>query len=160
MNLNISSSSEDWRARALSNYAITPFYLLRPDDSRLYCRSVEGFWQGLKWPQSSVARTRTFALAGAEAKLSGEQAPRSTVIEWFGARMRVNSVEHRALAELAIRAKLEQNELVQRALAASSDLTFTHTVIGVDGRPLPDSVTLPARVFCNIWTRLRQELRD
>ncbi|MCL6560821.1 MAG: hypothetical protein K6U74_18905 [Firmicutes bacterium] len=46
--LNIGSRSDDWRARLLSNFAATPFALFGKRFA-----SVEGFWQGLKFPEGS-----------------------------------------------------------------------------------------------------------
>jgi hypothetical protein len=47
---------------------------------------------------------------------------------------------------------------VRRALAATVGLTLTHQLIDEQGRAVPDSVTLPAAIFCAIWIRLREEL--
>jgi hypothetical protein len=58
-----------------------------------------------------------------------------------------------------MRAKLEQNPEVQRALEATDDLVFTHILLDETGQPYPDSLTLPAAVFCAIWTELRRDFR-
>jgi len=72
--LNIASYSDDWRSRLLSTFARTPFELAL-GDARVHCESVEGFWQGLKWPAGSADRARVFGLWGIEAKLAGAAAP-------------------------------------------------------------------------------------
>jgi hypothetical protein len=69
----------------------------------------------------------------------------------------MGSSEHHELAREAMSAKLAQNEEVQRALEATDDLVFTHVLLDESGQPYPDSVTLPARVFCAIWTDLRRK---
>ena len=156
MTLNIASYSEDWRARLLSQFAHTPFQVLC-GSAVLQCESVEGFWQGLKWPEGSTERSRAFGLWGMEAKLAGAGAP-NTDVDFCGRRLGRGGSEHHALAELATRAKLEQNPDVRRALLATSGLRLTHDLIDADGRPVPDSLTLPKEKFIEIWEGLRDEL--
>jgi hypothetical protein len=154
--LNIASYSDDWRARLLSTFAHTPF-TLSCNGATVRCASVEGFWQGLKWPEGSAERERIFGLWALEAKLAGQGAPATTDVRFGGRDVPIGSAEHHALARLAMRAKLEQNSEVQRALEASDDLVFTHILVDETGCPYPDSLTLPAAVFCAIWTELRAE---
>ena len=155
MTLNIASYSDDPRARVLSTFAHTPFEL-RIGGETLRCASVEGFWQGLKWPAGSPERLRIFGLSGLEAKLAGSGAP-SGDIEIGGRRIERGSAAHHALAEQAMRAKLEQNPDVQAALRATAGLRLTHDLVDEKGVAVPDSVTLPKAVFVEIWTRLRDE---
>jgi hypothetical protein len=126
--LNIASYSDDWRARLLSSFSHTPFEL-RCGSTVIRCASVEGFWQGLKWPEGSAERTRAFGLWGIEAKLAGTGAPDGN-IDYCGRRVPRGKTEHHAIAENAMRAKLEQNS----------------------------DVTLPKDTFLEIWGRLRDEL--
>ena len=160
MTLNIASYSEDWRARLLSTFAHTPF-ALRCGAREIRCESVEGFWQGLKFPEGSADRDRVFALWGLEAKRAGARAPTDDTIVLCGERVQLGSPEHHALAEKAMRAKLEQNAEVRRALLETAGLVLTHELVDESGVPVPDSRTLPAAVFCAIWTKLRDEaMRD
>ena len=156
MTLNIASYSEDWRARLLSTFAHTPF-ALRCRRREIRCASVEGFWQGLKFPEGSLERERVFALWGLEAKRAGASAPPDDTIMFCGERARLGGVEHHTLAEKAMRAKLEQNADVRRALVETAGLALTHELVDEEGTPVPDSRTLPAAVFCAIWTKLRDE---
>ena len=156
--LNIASYSEDWRASTLSTFAHTPFVLPCGADT-VRCASVEGFWQGLKWPEGSAERDRIFGLWGLEAKLAGQGAPATTHVRFAGRDVPIGSPEHHALAEQAMRAKLAQNPTVQQALDATDALLLTHVLVDDQGHVLPDSRTLPAAVFCAIWTRLREERR-
>ncbi|MCA1645419.1 MAG: hypothetical protein LC797_08110 [Chloroflexi bacterium] len=153
--LNIASYSDDWRSRLLSTFAHTPFSLTCADGF-VRCASVEGFWQGLKWPEDSADRERVFGLWGLEAKLASHGAPATTHVRFCGRDVVIGSPDHHHLARLAIRAKLEQNPEVQRALEATDDLIFTHILLDETGKPYPDSATLPAAVFCAIWTELRR----
>jgi hypothetical protein len=155
--LNIASYSDDERARLLSTFAHTPF-TLRCGETTIRCESVEGFWQGLKFPEGSAERTRVFALWGIEAKRAGADGPPSAEIAFCGRRVLSGSLDHHALAELAMRAKLEQNPDVRAALLATRGLRLTHQLVDADGKPVPESVALPAAVFCAIWTKLRDEI--
>jgi len=153
--LNIASYSADWRSRLLSTFAHTPLEL-RCGSELVRCESVEGFWQGLKRPDGSAERARVFGLWGLEAKLAGADAPDGD-IDFCGRHVMRGGPEHHALAERAMRAKLEQNRDVQSALLATVGLGLTHDLIDEDGRPVLDSLTLPKAVFVEIWTRLRDE---
>jgi len=154
--LNIASYSDDWRSRLLSTFAHTPFELTLGDE-RARCESVEGFWQGLKWPAGSADRERVFGLWGLEAKLAGVDAPTGE-IEVAGRRIPRGGPAHHELAARAMRAKLEQNPDVQDALRATDGLRLTHELVDEHGEPVPDSLTLPKAVFVEIWTRLRGEI--
>jgi hypothetical protein len=46
-----------------------------------------------------------------------------------------------------------QQPPVRRALLETVGLQLTHELVDGTGKPVPDSVTLPATVFCAIWTR-------
>jgi hypothetical protein len=126
-------------------------------DERARCESVEGFWQGLKWPAGSADRERVFGLWGLEAKLAGVDAPAGE-IEVAGRRIPRGGPAHHELAARAMRAKLEQNPDVQDALRATDGLRLTHELVDEHGEPVPDSLTLPKAVFVEIWTRLRGEI--
>lgn len=158
MSLNIASYSDDWRARLLSSFAATAFVLRCPDGTETRCASVEGFWQGLKWPEGSPERGRAFMLVGREAKRAATGAPASETVSFCGRNIQIASAEHHALGEMAMRAKLEQNPDVRRALLATGNLVLTHVLVDDQSQPVPDSKTFPATVFCGIWTRLRSEL--
>jgi hypothetical protein len=158
VSLNIASYSDDWRARLLSTFAATPFLLRCPDGTEIRCASVEGFWQGLKWPEGSPERGRAFSLVGLQAKMAAAGAPASETLTYCGRNLQIGSPEHHALGETAVRAKLEQNDDVRSALLATGDLVLTHFLVDEESQPVPDSKTFPAAVFCDIWTRLRSEI--
>ena len=65
--LNISSTSNDWRGLALSNFGLSPFVL----DGVLFA-SVEGFIQGIKFREGDPQRDAAFASSGWPAKHLGE----------------------------------------------------------------------------------------
>ena len=153
----------------LSNFAATPFSFR----GRRYA-SVEGFWQmmlypegpddprarfpGLDWPftRDSVARMTAF-----EAKRAGtlaEQNMRTMGIGWvtferhrFPYRA-TRPGRHHQLILAAMREKLRQNPEVREVLLATGDL-----VLKPDHRQEPDA--LPEWRYCEIWMRVRDELR-
>lgn len=146
--LNVAWGSPDWRARLLSNFAPTPFQLWGERFG-----SVEGFWQGLKYPEGSAEQTRVFGLFAYEAKKAGRKAPAKPgdVFTWRGRAYRVGSPEHWDLMRQALRAKFEQNAEARRALLATAGLRLTHV--------LPrDSKTIPGAVFAAMLEEIRAEI--
>jgi len=155
--LNVSSRSTDSRARRLSNFSYDPFVL----DGE-YIVSVEGFIQGIKFPEDHPARLRAFQLFGIKAKRSGRGAKRQFVW-WTGQIISYGSPEHYALIERAIRAKLDQNPDAMHALLATKGMVLIHDYD--PGRPAPGRIespytSLPAEVFCDILSRIRYENLD
>jgi len=146
--LNVSSKSIDWRARSLSNFSADPFLL-----DGVAMASVEGFIQGTKYPEGHLNRQKAFESVGAEAKRLGGRAERK-FIWWNGKIIAYGTPEHHQLIERAIRAKFEQNKDAKTALLATTGMELTHDV----GQPDPPNTSLPAKVFCDILTRIREEL--
>jgi len=145
--LNIGSKSDDWRARRLSNFSADPFVL----DGEKFA-SVEGFIQGTKFPEGHPTRQRAFQSIGKEAKRFGKEAERK-LVWWKERAILYGSNEHHQLIERAIRAKFEQNKDAMRALLATEGMVLTHDL----GTPDPPNTSLPARVFCDILMRIREE---
>lgn len=145
--LNIGSKSDDWRAKRLSNFSADPFVL---DGVRF--ASVEGFIQGTKFPESDLRRKQAFQSVGREAKRFGKDVKRKFVW-WQGQTIPYGSQEHHRLIERAIRAKFEQNHEALKALIATKDMTLTHDL----GHSESPNTSLPAKVFCDILTLIREE---
>lgn len=143
--LNITSRSDDWRARSLSNFSADPITL----DGRTIA-SVEGFIQGIKFPEGNPYREQAFRSTGVRAKTFGMYAEREFVW-WNDEAYLYGSAEHHALIERAIRAKFEQNTMAREAIVATEGLTLIHET----GEPEPSTTSLPATVFCDILTRIR-----
>lgn len=150
--INVSSTGETETARTLSNFAHTPFIL----DGKLY-QSVEGFWQGLKFPEGSQERDEAAQLFGGKAKRLGKKAGEMSEIEYQGQRIKAGSKEHQDLMRRAVEAKFDQNPNVLDLLLATGDKKMTHVLVGRDGRPIPDSKTIPGAVFAQILMDLRTE---
>jgi len=145
--LNIGSKSDDWRACRLSNFSADAFML---NGERM--ASVEGFIQGIKFPEGHLARQQAFESVGVGAKRMSKKAERRFVW-WKGRAISYGSSEHHELIERSIRAKFEQNETAMDALLATRGMTITHDL----GHSAPPNTSLPAKVFCGILTRIREE---
>lgn len=148
--LNVSSTSTDWRGVALSNFTLSPFVL---EDSLF--ASVEGFIQGIKFPEGDSLRAVAFCSSGQDAKNLASQADRRAVY-WAGERIAYGSADHHRLIGRAIRARIEQSIGLQKVLLSTDGLELVHNT-----GPEPESpaTSLPATVFCRILTELREELK-
>jgi predicted NAD-dependent protein-ADP-ribosyltransferase YbiA (DUF1768 family) len=154
MTINIGSRARSETEQLLSNFADTPFELWGEQYG-----SVEGFWQSLKFPKLADRR-RVGKLAGIEAKRAGREAPKSDTFIWQGSIVEVGSPEHHELMRIAIKKKLKQNRKVLRLLLATENEPITHVLHDKEGKPLPDSRSIPSAVFCQILMDLRIEFRS
>jgi predicted NAD-dependent protein-ADP-ribosyltransferase YbiA (DUF1768 family) len=145
--LNIESKSPDWRARRLSNFSADPFSL---DNTSL--ASVEGFIQGIKFPENDERRKKAFSSSGKEAKKIGEGV-QGEFVWWQGEAISFRSREHFGLIEKAIRAKFDQNPEAESALLATKGLDLIHEL----EEPESPTTSLPKEVFIEILTRIREE---
>lgn len=143
--LNIHFGASDDRVRLISNLARAPFEL----DGRHYA-SVEGFWQGLKFP-SQEARDRIAELSGMQAKRAGKAAPSSEAFVYGGRVVRTGSPQHWKLMFRACKAKFRQNEAARTALLGTGRRILVHRV-------RKDSVTIPGAIMADIWMRIRKAL--
>lgn len=147
LTLNVTIGSGDWRARLLSNFPFFPFLI----DKEMMA-SPEGFIQGIKFSEHNPMRRMAFDAIGKGAKRLGRGAERKFVW-WKGKAIPYGSPEHHKLIERAIRAKFGQNEKAMKALLATEEMTLTHDL----GHPESPKTSLPAKVFCDILTRIREE---
>lgn len=151
----------------LSNFSETPFVL----DGQSY-RSVEGFWQMMKFPESDTdtriqngvvwphQRQDVAQMISFEAKKAGDfgsMQMKKSGINWVtyqGVQLPYRIAEkgdHYALIVRAMRAKLEQNAKVKEVLLKTKQLILKpdHKV---------DSDQPPAWNYFDIWMDLRKEL--
>ncbi len=131
----------------ISNLAQTPFEL----DGRRYA-SIEGFWQGLKFPDE-VDRQRLAALHGHAAKAAGPSLKPGDRITYNRREIVAGTVDHWALMEQASRAKFEQHAAARAALSSTRPRGLVHRV------PV-DSRTIPGIVMADIWMRIRAEIAE
>lgn len=148
---NVHSKSRDERARLLSNFANRPFRI----GGDMFA-SVEGFIQGIKFPQKLMEvddlRYRAFASTGNYAK-SWAKLTLYRYVWWNGGELEYGSDAHHQLIESAIRAKFEQNPDCMEALLSTSEFALTHDT----GGPESPDTSLPAKLFCEILTKIRDE---
>lgn len=143
--INVTSRSPDPAIRLISNFAHTPFEL----HGRQYA-SVEGFWQGLRWPDE--ARRREIAmLHGGRARHAKDGAPDEALIEYHGRSIRFGTADHFDLMELACRAKFEQHENARLALINTGERPLTHKM-------RHDSRSIPGAIMADIWMKIRRDL--
>jgi len=147
--LNVSSTSTDWRGLALSNFGLSPFVL-----DGVLLASVEGFIQGIKFPEGDPKREAAFASSGWPAKQFGDTADRSGVY-WGGVCLPYASPDHHRLIERAMRARIAQSEGLQEALKSTAHVALIHDTGAGTESP---TTSLPASVFCRILTEIRAEL--
>ena len=144
--LNVGYRSSDWRIKLISNFAPTPFEL----DGRAYA-SVEGFWQGLKFP-AEADRRRIAELYAGTAKRAGEEAVPAETFAYEGERVVPGTHAHWKLMERACWAKFSQNDDAREALLATGTRPLTHVM-------RRDSTTIPGAIMAEIWMRIRKRLQ-
>ncbi|HXQ45329.1 MAG TPA: NADAR family protein [Caulobacteraceae bacterium] len=143
--LNITSRSPG-ALKMISNFSETKFEL----DGAIYA-SVEGFWQGLKFPDEADRR-RLAVMHGSKAKDAGYYAPKSDVISYGGQSISIGTWDHWRLMEAACTAKFEQCEAARLALRSTGNRPLTHQM-------RRDSRTIPGVILADIWMRLRRNFR-
>jgi hypothetical protein len=128
--INVVSSSPDPAVRLIGNLAATPFEL----DGRHY-RSVESFWQGLKFPDAA-ARARIAECDGPRARSEGSLQGYGQTIVYEGVEIAVGTHAHWRLMERACAAKFEQNDDARAALLATGARPLVH-IVKRDSRAIP-----------------------
>jgi predicted NAD-dependent protein-ADP-ribosyltransferase YbiA (DUF1768 family) len=143
--INVVSTSTDPDVQLISNFAHTPFEL----DGKTYA-SVEGFWQGLKFPDETKRR-EVGMLAGVPARGAAFDAPESEEFIYEGRTIRIGSPEHWRLMALACWAKFSQHEEAKRALLKTGERPLIH-------KTRRDSRTIPGVIMADIWMSVRRGL--
>ncbi len=146
--LNVSSNGTEEIARKLSNFEERRFVL----DGKNY-HSVEGWYQGLKWPDAKK-RAEIAKLSGAQAKKAGKGAPKQSQFIYQGKEISFGSPEHHQLVKAAIRASLEQSPEVAKAFLLTHPRPLEHNT----GRKENPSTALPGSKFAQILEEIRAEL--
>ncbi|MCC7369290.1 MAG: hypothetical protein IT306_12750 [Chloroflexi bacterium] len=145
--LNVGYRTADARIKLISNLAPTPFEL----DGRVYA-SVEGLWQGLKFP-SAADRRRVADLHGGAAKRAGAEAIPAEHFKYEGQKIVPGTHAHWKLMERACWAKFTQNEDAREALLATLPRPLTHVM-------RKDSTTIPGAIVAGIWMKIRKRLAE
>lgn len=145
--INVTSRSPDPAIRLISNFAQTPFEL----DGERY-ESVEGFWQGLKFPEA-LRRREIAALYGGAAQRAGANAEASETCVYSGQTFRIGTAEHWQLMRRACWAKFSQCESARIALLGTRQRPLVH-------KTRRDSRTIPGAIMAEIWMQIRQQLPE
>jgi predicted NAD-dependent protein-ADP-ribosyltransferase YbiA (DUF1768 family) len=143
--INISHRGRHPAGRWISNFADTPFVL----DGREY-RTVEGFWQGLRF-DTEDQRRQVAALTGPQAKRISHTKPFGLTVDYEGETIVVGTWRHWQLMERANRAKFDQNPRAREALLSTGERPLEH-------RMRRDSRSIPGVIMADIWMRIRKDL--
>src|SRR5699024_5290361 len=114
------------------NFELSPFVF-----NGILFASVEGFIQGIKFPENDQRRLQAFHLSGWDAKYLGDQADRSYV-HWEGRFLGYGTTQHHQLIEDAIRARIAQSIGLQKVLLFTSGTILVHDT----GRPESQTTSL------------------
>lgn len=151
---NVASNSKNRIEKRLSNLDYAPFVF-----NRQAYASIEGFWQGLKFPEGSEMRAQVAAMSGLPSKKIGDTAEKSGTFQYLGETYQVGFARHQSLMKLALRAKFSQNPDCLQLLLATGDAEIVHDPKRKDGTSYPDSTTIPAEVFSRFLMEIRDEFR-
>lgn len=153
--INVTYGSKNKIEKMLSNFAPTPFVL-----NNIEYPSVESFWQGLYFPEGSLERGNVFKMKAIDAKKAAINKDKDLrQIEYFGKEIEIGSSQHHVLMREAIKAKLEQNPDVLSLLLETGNCPITHILKDKNGNLIPDSTSIPGKVFSQILMDLREEFR-
>lgn len=145
--INVTSRHPDPQIKLIGNFADTPFEL----DGERY-GSVEGFWQGLRFPERSADRRRIAELSGSAAKRAGEGQPYGATVKYRGEEVPVGTWGHWQWMHRACHAKFTQNYEAMSALMATGERPLVHKV-------RKDSRTIPGVIMADIWMRIRATIQ-
>lgn len=143
--INVMYSSDDKEIQKISNLAYAPFIM---DD--IEYKSVEAFWQSLKYENSK--RVEIQKLHGKEAKKAGSREKYKKFIYYQNQKIRVGSKEHWDLMYSACEHKFAQHLDSQKALLDTGIRPLYH-------KPRKDSVVIPGTIMAEMWMNLRSKLR-
>lgn len=144
--LNVTSKSKESAGQLISNFTDSPFFL----HGQRY-RSVESFWQGLKFGDVD-ARREVAMLSGVAAWRRGRERPYGDNITYRDQRVRVGTWEHWQLMRQACWEKFRQDTAARGALLATGVRPLTH-------RMRRDSRTIPGAIMAEIWMQIRASVR-
>jgi predicted NAD-dependent protein-ADP-ribosyltransferase YbiA (DUF1768 family) len=145
--INVGSRCAHPAGRWISNFAEAPFTL----DGRDY-RTVESFWQGLKF-ETEAERARVAQLTGPAARKAGQQQGYGPTVTYEGRAIPVGTWEHWELMRRACAAKFTQCAEAGAALLSTGDRPLEH-------RMRRDSQAIPGAIMAEIWMQIRQCLRE
>lgn len=144
--MNIGSKS-GYPSSALSNFAPHRFWL-----DGICCESMEGLLQAFKFSNVEMQK-EVCTLIGITAKMRGKHKNwyERQILHWAGREYKRDSQEYQDLLDRAYLA-LATNDGFRRALIASGDAVFTHSM----GKRKKNETVLTIQEFCSRLTWLRE----
>lgn len=133
---------------SLSNFSPHPFVF-----DGVECASMEGFLQSLKYDNVEMQK-HVCTLVGKKAKFKGKKKAwyRKQELYWNGKTYPRASQEYQDLLDRAFTELTTQNSGFRRALLASGDAVFTHSI----GKKDSSKTILTIREFCSRLTKMRE----
>jgi predicted NAD-dependent protein-ADP-ribosyltransferase YbiA (DUF1768 family) len=136
---------------ALSNFAAHPFVI-----DGVECASMEGFLQALKFDKFHI-QVEVCKLVGLKAKYRGKKRNKAwkskQTLWWQGQEFDRHGREYQQLLDRAYKA-LSQNDGFKKALLASGDAVFTHSI----GSNKKSNTVLTESEFCSRLMKTRARL--
>lgn len=147
--MNIGSGN-GYPSSALSNFAGHAFML-----DKVYCASMEGFLQSLKFDKPHI-QVEVCKLIGKAAKFRGKKKDwrKTQKLYWKGYEFDRHSEYYQRLLDRAYLEMFRESQSFKNALKASGNAVFTHTI----GKSNPKETVLTQSEFCSRLTYLRSLL--
>ena len=141
-------SKNSYPAGALSNFSGHRFFL-----DGVQCNSMEGFLQSLKFknPEMQIEVCKLVGF-GAKRKGASKNWKVSQVLYWRGREIGRYSKEYQDLLDNAYEAMYRDSESFRKALKASGNSVFTHSI----GKNKECDTVLTVKEFCSRLTKLRE----
>ena len=144
-------SGKRYPCNSLSNFSPHPFVI-----DEVQCNSMEGFLQSLKFKDPPM-QEYVCTLVGKQAKFKGKNKKwwKTQTLWWKGKEFGRQSIRYTLLINRAYD-ELANNASFRKALLASGDAVFTHSI----GKNDASRTVLTERDFCYILTRLRKKIKS
>jgi len=143
-------SRNNYPAKALSNFACHPFII-----DGIECKSMEGFLQSLKFKNPEIQK-QVCSLIGLKAKFRGKHKKwwRTQKLYWLDKEIDRHSEEYQKLIDKAYECMFNQSSSFKRALIASGNAVFTHSI----GKRDTHRTILTEGEFCSRLRRLKRRI--
>jgi len=140
-------SKRGYPSASLSNFAPHEFYM-----EGIYCASMEGFLQSLKFENPEVQK-EVCKLVGLKAKYKGKHKKwwKTHKLYWKGIEYDRFSGEYQLLLDKAF-SELSKNNSFRKALLATQNSNLTHTI----GKRKESETILTRSEFCSRLLKLRR----
>lgn len=141
-------STNGYPSNVLSNLYNNSFFF-----EGVYCKSMEGFLQSLKYEVPNDQR-QICAMEGRNAKTKTTTAWQTDQIVWWkGVAVNRQGYEYQELIRKAYKTMFEQNECFRTALMSTTGMKLYHS----KGEQNPYKTILTVSEFCSILTEMRDE---